>query len=267
MWQELINDIINLWNKLFGKTARVYTYETDPVDPRDRLLPELTAAAAAKLPKSVDLRPLMSAVEDQGSLGSCTGNAIAGALEYLDNKNGRADFVDISRLFIYYSEREIEGTINEDSGAYIRDGVKAVNKIGACTEKLWPYKISKFKKRPSAAAYVDAANRKITEYLRVTSLTGIKKSLADGFPVVFGFNVYPQFESEMAAKTGIVAMPVAGEQPIGGHAVLAVGYDEANKCLLVRNSWGEGWGMAGYFWLPYGYITKKLADDFWSIRK
>jgi C1A family cysteine protease len=211
---------------------------------------------------------MMSPVEDQGNLGSCTGNAIAGAIEFLENKNlPRSQFIDISRLFIYYNERAIEGTIAEDSGAYIRDGVKAVATIGACSEKTWPYVIRKFKTKPPTRAFTAAAKRKITEYLRIADLAGIKQSLAAGFPVVFGFEVYAQFESDQCAADGIVKLPSPNEQSIGGHAVLAVGYDDVRKALLVRNSWGAEWGMQGYFWLPYGYINNGLADDFWSIRK
>lgn len=247
-----------------NRLKRVYTYEKDPVDPRDYLQPVSTGP----VPVSVDLRSMMSPVEDQGNLGSCTGNAIAGALEFLENKTlPKSQFVDISRLFIYYNERVIEGTVKEDSGAFIRDGVKAAATVGACSETVWPYIIRKFMTKPPVRAFADAAKRKISQYLRITNLAGIKQSLAAGYPVVFGFQVYQQFESDQCAHDGIVVMPIPGEQSIGGHAVLAVGYDDTKQMLLVRNSWGASWGIGGYFWLPYGYVTKGLADDFWSIRK
>ncbi len=69
------------------------------------------------------------------------------------------------------------------------------------------------------------------------------------------------------AKTGNMPMPKSGENPIGGHAVLAVGYDNEDRVFIVRNSWGEGWGDAGYFYMPYAYLLDdNLSDDLWTIR-
>jgi len=240
-----------------------YTWKPDSVDSRDYIL----TATSAKLPAFVDLRSAMPDIEDQGYLGSCTGNAIVGALEYLDKKNDNV-YEDISRLFVYYQERLMEGTVNQDSGAQIRDGIKACAKIGACTEKLWPYDYSKFTVKPSDEAYADAAKRKITQYLRITNINALKQSLADGYPVVFGFRVYKYFETEEMSKTGILKMPSWYESPLGGHAVLCVGYDDVSSRIIVRNSWGKGWGQEGYFTMPYKYVTKSnLSSDYWSIRK
>ncbi len=246
--------------------AKRYAWKPDVPDQRDLIFKVPKKLA---LPTRVDLRPFMSAVEDQGDLGSCTGNAIAGAIEFLMNKTlPKSSYADVSRLFIYYQERVLENTVNEDSGAFIRDGVKACAKWGACSEIVWPYDISKFAKKPSTKAYQDALKRKITKYQRVTSLEALKTSLANGYPVVFGFSVYESFESYAVANTGIVNMPSKRESLLGGHAVLCVGYDDASKRIIVRNSWGTEWGMAGYFTLPYDYITNSnLSDDFWSIQK
>jgi len=122
----------------------------------------------------------------------------------------------------------------------------------------------------SAEAYAKAAKHRISKYLRVTgtSLNALKTCLSAGFPIVFGFTVYPSFESQATAATGLVHMPAHGERPVGGHAVLAVGYDDSLQALIVRNSWGEGWGDKGYFYMPYKYATNaSLADDFWTLRK
>lgn len=250
-------------------TNRRLTWKPDLPDYRDHIY----AATNATLPASVDLSPNMSPVEDQGDLGSCTGNAIVGAMEYLENaakifEDQNHKFVDLSRLFVYYGERVIENSVKSDAGAEIRDGVKVLAQTGVCTEALWPYNIAKFKYKPVKKAFTDAATRKIVEYIRVTDLQGIKENLAAGFPVVFGFTVYSSFMSQHVADTGIMPMPKKGEQVEGGHAVLAVGYDDAKQMVLVRNSWGPDWGVKGYFWMPYAYISNpNLCDDMWTIRK
>jgi C1A family cysteine protease len=150
----------------------------------------------------------------------------------------------------------------------IRDGIKTLVKQGVCAEKKWPYVITKFDKKPSAACYADAAGHEVVAYARIQTLQDMRTCLADGYPFVFGFTVYESFESAQVAKTGVVPMPKAKEKVLGGHAVLAVGYNDAQKRFLVRNSWGTGWGMKGYFTIPYDYVAdRNLADDFWTIRK
>lgn len=242
-----------------------YGWVPDVPDQRDYLLRAILRVPA-KLPASVDLRPKCSKVEDQGKLGSCTANALAGALEFLEIKN-KVAFKDFSRLFIYYNERVIEHSIKSDSGAMLRDGIKTLAKQGVCCEKSWPYVISKFASKPGAACYKEAMDCQITSYHRILTLDEMRACLAEGFPVVFGFAVYESFESQQVAKTGIVNMPQSSERCLGGHAVLAVGYNDGQKRLIVRNSWGPKWGMKGYFTLPYGYVTdRNLSDDFWTIR-
>jgi C1A family cysteine protease len=218
-------------------------------------------------PPSVDLRATCSPVEDQGALGSCTSQALAGALEFLEVKDGVA-FQDLSRLFIYYNERVILGTISSDSGARLRDGIKTLAQDGVCPEKAWPYVISKFKRKPTQACYKTAAGHQITSYERLTTLDDMRSCLADGFPFVFGFSVYDSFESAPVASTGVVPMPGPQERVLGGHAVMAVGYDEAAQRFIIRNSWGTRWGDHGYCTMPYAYLASRdLSDDFWTIRR
>jgi C1A family cysteine protease len=219
------------------------------------------------LPASVDLRPSCPPVYDQGQLGSCTANAIAGAIQFDRMKEQKLNFVP-SRLFIYYNERVIEGTVNTDSGAMIRDGIKSVADLGDAPETDWPYDITKFTEKPSQNAYTDAKKYKVVQYQRVVrNLTQMKGCLASGYPFVFGFSVYESFESPDVAKTGQVNMPGSNEQEVGGHAVVAVGYDDSQQRFIVRNSWGTDWGMAGYFTMPYTYLTEpNLSDDFWTVR-
>ena len=222
---------------------------------------------AAVLPASTDLRTQYPPVYDQGQLGSCTANAIAGAIEFDRLKQNATDFTP-SRLFIYYNERDMEGTVNEDSGAQIRDGIKSIAQLGVCDEAEWPYNITKFTNKPSAACFKDALEHQALSYQRVTqSLTQMKGCLASGFPFVFGFTVYEGFESAAVAKSGDANLPAPGEKVIGGHAVLAVGYDDSKQRFTVMNSWGTGWGKKGFFTIPYAYLTDdNLASDFWTVR-
>ncbi len=173
-----------------------------------------------------------------------------------------------SRLFIYYNERAMEGTLNSDSGARIRDGIKTVGSIGACPETDWGYDIKRFAERPPPPAFKDAPLGKAVQYQRVPQLLNqMKGCLAAGYPFVFGYTVYVSFESPQVSQTGVVSMPASGEKVLGGHAVLGVGYDDSSQRFIVRNSWGAAWGMQGYCTMPYAYLTdSNLADDFWTIR-
>jgi len=243
-----------------------YGWMPDLPDHRDLMYNQLRPVPPS-LPESVDLRPFCSLVEDQGQLGSCTGNALAGALEFLEQKD-RIPFTDLSRLFIYYNERAIEHSVKADSGAQIRDGVKSLTKQGVCSEKKWPYVISKFTAKPTAVCYKEAQKHLISSYHRILTLDEMRTCLAEGYPFVFGFTVYESFESLHVAQTGVVNMPKSSERVVGGHAVLGVGYDDSQRRFIVRNSWGTNWGQKGYFTIPYGYLaSRNLADDFWTIRK
>ncbi|HWC81986.1 MAG TPA: C1 family peptidase [Pseudonocardiaceae bacterium] len=259
------------------KIAR-YGWIPDLPDARDHLysVPEPVSAA---LPSTVDLRAGLPDCYDQGKIGSCTANSIAGAVEFALRKENLPDFVP-SRLFIYYNERAMEGHVGTDSGAQIRDGIKSVGTLGVCPETEWPYEAvqadangnfpagSREATKPSAQCYEDALKNKVTSYQRITPvLDQLRGCLAAGWPFCFGFTVYESFESQQVAQTGVAPLPQPHEQVLGGHAVLAVGYDDAQQRFLVRNSWGTGWGQHGYFTLPYAYLTNSgLASDFWTVR-
>ena len=239
-----------------------YHWVRDKIDTRDYAY-QLTATPPRTV---VDLRPYCSPIEDQGQLGSCTGNAIAGAIELLDKRAGRT--LDVSRLFIYYYERLLEGTVNYDSGAYIRDGIRATNRYGAPLESLWPYNISRFRTAPSTEAINDAAKRKVTLYERAVDFNACIDSLNNGYPVIVGFDVYSSFEANSVARTGMMPYPnVNRESLLGGHAVLLVGYNNSTQRFTVRNSWGTNWGDRGYFYMPYQVIQNtRMSGDFWVIK-
>lgn len=247
--------------------ARRYGWRPDLPDHRDYLY-AAPFEQQEQLPSSVDLRPTCPPVYDQGHLGSCTANAIAAALEFDQMKEQLTPVFAPSRLFIYYNERSLEGTVNADSGAMIRDGMKTVGAQGVCSEDEWPYDITKFEDKPGDACYQDALQHRAIIYKRlVQDLGQMKGCLASGYPFVFGFTVYQSFESPDVAKTGQAQMPQPGESSLGGHAVMAVGYDDAQQRFIIRNSWGPTWGMSGYFTLPYAYLAQRnLASDFWTAR-
>ena len=248
----------------------IYNHKRQPVDNNDHKF-HLHVPQLATLPASVDLRNtgFVPPVLDQGQLGSCTANATSNALRYCLRKEKTTDFQP-SRLFIYYYSRLLENTVNQDSGAVIRDVMKAVQTYGACSEVNWPYNISQFTVHPPTSA-VRAAQSHVAgfQYLAVNQdLNSIKNALAQGFPVVFGMSVYESFESETVAQTGIVPMPnTTTEQNLGGHAQHILGYNDSTQMFTVMNSWNTTWGDKGFCYIPYAYLTNSdLASDFWTLR-
>jgi C1A family cysteine protease len=244
-----------------------YGWRRDTPDMRDYLL---AVAPAKTLPAQVSLRAQMPPVYDQGQLGSCTSNAIGGLLEFDERKQREAGAATPSRLFIYYNERVMEGTVSEDAGAELRDGIKSVAQIGAPPETMWPYDIAKFAERPPDAAFAEARKHEAVRYARVAQAAlALQTVIASGLGIAFGFTVYSSFESDVGGD-GIVPMPQPGEQVLGGHAIVAMGYKQIGGQLYFecRNSWGADWGDRGYLWMPAAYITSSsLASDFWVVEQ
>jgi C1A family cysteine protease len=249
------------------RTQKRYGWRPDHPDMRDYLA---AVEPLKTLPREVSLRDQMPPVYDQGQLGSCTANSIGAILEFNELKQGQKDAATPSRLFIYYNERVMEGTVDQDSGAEIRDGIKSVAQLGAPPETDWPYEINEFAAKPPAQAYEDGLNHQAIRYARVPQTQmGIQNVLASGYPISFGFTVYESFEKDVGSD-GIVPMPQPDEPVIGGHAVVAVGYKPIGRQLYFecRNSWGADWADHGYFWMPAGYVTSSnLAQDFWVIEQ
>ena len=243
-------------------TTYSFQWQPDRLDSRDY---SYTLSSTVNLNR-VDLRPYCSPIENQGNLGSCTGQAIAGAIELLNKRNRKP--TDVSRLFIYYYERLLLGTVNYDSGAYIRDGIKATNHYGASLETYWPYNIKRFKEEPILEAKTDALKRKVTRYERITSFNGCIDALNNGYPIIMGFHVYSSFMTMNVAKTGNMPYPnTKSERLLGGHAVLLVGYDKTKKVFIARNSWGTNWGDKGYFYMPFNVVTNtSMSSDYWIIK-
>lgn len=247
------------------KPLRKYLLKrSNTIDPDNLYTFELSRAP---LPKLVDLRKNCPSVYDQGDLGSCTANAICAAYQFDQMKQKAKTIFMPSRLFLYYNERALEGTISTDAGAFISDGVKSISTTGICPETQWPYVISKFSTKPPTSCYNSAKSYKCSSYKQINgSLQQLKQGLANGFPIIFGMDIYDSFESLTVEKSGIVPMPAPTEKLLGGHAMLIVGYDDSKQSFIVRNSWGTSWGIQGYCYIPYAYLSNpNMASDFWSL--
>lgn len=234
---------------------------------------------AAVLPRKFSLRKRMPNPYDQLTLGSCTGNALARLIAWLRLLAGKLTLPVAntpagtpSRLMIYYDERAREGTVNSDAGASIHDGIHSLHKQGACMEDLWPYDVSKFAVKPPKQAYRAGLTDLLVNYaaIDVADRMSKKQAIFNDHPVVMGFTCYPELESDVAARTGQVAMPTGTEQPIGGHAIIKTGWDDDMKignhvgAYEWCNSWSAAWGDQGYGWAPYDYFDNpQLADDMW----
>jgi len=249
--------------------GRVLNWKPDLPDHRDHRYVKVKPWYR-RFPARVDLRAQCPPIVDQGQIGSCTANAIAGALGFLEIAKDPAfqfsSFEPFSRLFIYWRERVMEGDPMQDAGAMIRDGVASCFQKGACREKTWPYDANKLFTTPSQPCYAEAYGHKLTKYMRLNNLnlTELLDCLAAGFPFVFGISVFASFF--MTGRDGMVPAPYGPLE--GGHALLCVGYDLASQRFIVRNSWGTGWGDQGYCYIPFGYLTNmNLADDFWTLRR
>lgn len=245
-----------------------YGWRPDLPDKRDFKINSLVSPLS--IPVQADLRTtgFMPPVWSQ-ELGDCTAYGTNAHFIYVMAKSGMPIF-DPSEIFTYYNTRFLEGTVGYDSGASIRNAIKAIAEYGVCNSTLWPNDSSKFTDVPSKDAFNFAIKERALVYSSVPSdIQSIKSVIASGLPVVFGFTVYSSFEGQNIAETGIMPMPnFTYETVMGGHCVLACGYDDTQQRLLCRNSWGENWGDKGYFWMPYSYIGNSyLASDFWQIEK
>jgi len=267
-------------------TKRHYGWIPDLPDHRDSYL---TVIPPKTMPPQVDLRQLGTVpIHDQGFLNSCTVSAIASAIDY-ERLRLNMPLFHPSRLFIYYNGRVLAGNAKCDTGMGIRDGIKSIVKLGACSEvstttvkkrkliwfnnckehsNVWPYDIEKFDKIPPRECYKSALKHVEIKYQRLNQLLyEFRNCLAVGYTFIGGISIYQSFERAMVTQSGIVQMPEKKERMIGGQAVLFVGYDDIKKRFLVRNNWGANWGMEGFFWLPYEYATNPfLALDFWNIQ-
>jgi C1A family cysteine protease len=255
---------------------RWYGRRADLPDPRDVLFRVEHAALTldvSALPDSMDLRPRMRPkLFDQLALGACVGNAVSDAYAFVQQyQTHRKPYIP-SRLFVYYGARAIEGSVDSDAGCEIRDAIKVVSKLGAPHETLWPYRVARFASKPTMKSYTDGLLHQAIRYARVDNAhdsTELRQALVGGFPVIIGITVFESFESTTATNTGVIPMPKPEENVLGGHCMLAVGYetdDHRDVRFIVRNSWGASWGDGGYCYIPEEYlIDPDMASDFWVL--
>lgn len=231
------------------------------------------------LPSCVDLRNsgFMPAIENQGAEGDCAAHATAGALEFLqlmEIKLGVGSliydggpFQRVSRQQLYWGGRAIEGSTGDDSGiADLNDMAAVAKDTGVARESIWPYTPADLFNAPPQNVLDDAALHKLEQSYGLSAGYQLKHCLWAGFPFMLGFQVFESFMSEEVAKTGEMPLPMEGEKIVGGHAVLAVGYDDARQSFIIRNSWGGDWGIDGYFHMPYEFIDSQYAGDFVTLR-
>lgn len=249
---------------------RKFGWKPDLPDKRDFYYKKLARKEKLQiLPKKIDHREskLLPPVYDQTTTSSCTAQGIAGSIHYVRLKQKLSE-INPSRLFIYWCERDAEGDTQQDDGAIIRDGIKAVNKVGYCKEELWPFDPNILLKKPDQKCYDDAKRHKSLSYYRIdnTKIRDLKNCLAQGYPIVFGSTLYASFQ-DADTNGGIVPMPKKDEDILGGHCMVLIGYDDDKKVFIIRNSWGDSVGDKGYYYMPFDYITDDdLSNDFWTIR-
>lgn len=250
--------------------SKLFLLQADVPDPRDHSF----QAPALILPARVDLRRYCPPVFDQGSrIGSCTANAVCNAFRFNLMRQAREQQRAVpiyhpSRLFLHYNARVLAGKQRQNKGAQIRDAMKSVAKHGICRERAWPYRAYQFATKPPQHAYQQALDYQSIAYQRLRlELDELKACLAEGFPFVFGLTVYSAFQSAQMKSRGVLNLPKKEETKVGGHAVLAVGYNDECERFIMMNSWGKRWGQQGYFTVPYEYlIQEKMARDFWTLR-
>ena len=226
------------------------------------------AHVARRIPERVDLRRHCPQVYDQLHLNSCSANALAAALRF-DEIKERRRAPEPSRLFIYFNERVVSNCVSQDEPVSLRDGYRTIAKFGACSEEMWPYRVRRFRRRPTPACYRVATRHAAIEYYRIErGISHLCACLASNYPFVFALAVHRSFLARHVKRTGVIPVPTRRDRFVGGHAVLCVGYDRTRRVFIIRNSWGPGWGDHGYGYLPYRFITSSaLSWDFWTMRR
>lgn len=229
--------------------------------------PMLQQMQAGELPRRVDLSPHCSRIEHQGNVSSCTANAVVGALEYLQIVAGNP-VTDLSRLFVYYNARRLADQEAHDVGATMEHVMAALLGYGACTERLWPYNETSWRIKPPEECYNNTVKIPDMQYARVSPSQERKYVLASGLPIIFGMGVPEYAMMVEAKKSGHLKAPTDGnwEPSSGGHAMLIVGYDDDKGVWLVRNSWGEEYGLGGYFWIDYAALDHYgQPNGYWTV--
>jgi uncharacterized tellurite resistance protein B-like protein len=260
-----------LINRADGSSRKVSGYRYAAPRPGTKMWTGAAASAQTRLPRRVDLREYLTEVENQEDTNSCAANAVAGAYEYLVKRHLGEEAYDVSRLFIYYNGRAVDGCENEDEGSVIGSLIESLKEHGACSEETWPFDEELVNEQPNDEAYQEASQFLIEDTALVpTQLDAWKSALAEGYPIIFGISLFRSFDKHR--KPGLVPLPSPREssrESHGGHAMLAVGYSDQDRVFIVRNSWGTDWGDEGYCYIPYDYLLSERFNngDSWIIRR
>ena len=210
-------------------------------------------AIVTATPDVVDMRPLFLPVRNQGNVGACSGFSTAGLREGLRaSAVGLANTNYFAPAFLYCRTRRTEGTFPRDVGATVADELTELHNEGVCLENQMPYLADATQDAsPEMIEQATAFRVGMPQYIEtVHGAAEYETALAAGQPVVFGTEVYESFER--IGADGMMPVPNYNtEKVLGGHAMLGVGYNRPNQLALIRNSWGDAWGLAGYFWMPY----------------
>jgi len=251
-----------------GSTRKVAGYRPGKPPPH---VEEYGGGTLEQLPPRVDLRPYLTPVEDQGDTSSCVANATAGAYEYLMKRHRGDDAYDVSRLFIYFNARKLDGSESEDGGSQIEQAINGLKQFGACSETTWPFDESLVLDEPAEEAYQEAQAFLVEHVKSVpVDLDAWKHALAEGNPIIFGVRLFDSFDKQR--KKGLVPLPTSKElsrESHGAHAMLCVGYSDRDSVFIVRNSWGNDWGDEGYCYMPYDYVMNADFNlgDAWIIQQ
>jgi C1A family cysteine protease len=226
-------------------------------------------SATRRLPPAVDLRRHCPPIYDQLHLNSCSANALAAALRFDEIKEGHVRNPPPSRLFIYFNERLVAGVADQNTPVSLRDGYRTIAKFGACAERMWPYDVRRFKRKPPPSCYEAARRCVAIEYYRIRrTVSDLRACLAQRYPFVFAIAVHRSMLSRAVRRTGVLPVPTRRDAFVGGHAVLAVGYQASTRRFIFRNSWGRCWGDRGYGYMPFEFIASAaLTWDFWTMRR
>jgi len=244
-----------------------YGWIKDKHDDRDK--PFKAKATPPKVFTPTDLRPWCPPVLDQGQLGACTAFGTTEMVHFVRNKQKAQDFTP-APLFTYYATRQIENTVNEDSGAMVRNALKSAVLYGVVQEEKWHYDIAKFTVKPTPDIYAEALKHQTLQYRRISDglIHDMQQCLFEGYPFTFGAILFDSFESPAVARNGVVPMPHAGEGQLGGHCMLCVGWKviSGHNYFIIQNSWGTGWGDHGFCYIPFEYMgNRNLVNDLWTI--
>lgn len=261
-------------------------YRDNPVHPARQLF-KMSLARNLVLPPKAATSQFMGYIRNQGQEGSCTGQMSAAIRDLLYRSQYQyekargvepADF-RASASFVYKCNLIADGDLGQDAGSSIHQSFITLNQKGTCLEEAEPYSDQDYSTAPTDEQYRLAAAYRGGAYHYLPTLYEVKASIASGYSVGLGIDVYSSFEDTWH-ENGFMPMPdVRREKLLGGHAQHAMDFDDTLRFpdgslggLLVQNSWDVDWGIpapgrsdGGCYWMPYNFVNFGYASDMWMI--